>query len=44
VAKAHAGSQLQIVKVTTLEQALQFLGTLGGDVTALGPPPATLRR
>src|SRR5207249_3909047 len=42
-AKAHAGHNLQVIKVETLEQALDALVSIGGDVTALGPPPATLR-
>ncbi|HVF73410.1 MAG TPA: PDZ domain-containing protein [Acidimicrobiales bacterium] len=34
VALSHAGSKLQIVKVATLEEAIQALGRLGGDITA----------
>lgn len=37
-AKAHAG-HLKVIKVATLEEALAALRTLGGDVSALGPPP-----
>jgi PDZ domain-containing protein len=36
----HAGSHLKVIKVTTLEQALDALRSLGGDLSALGPPPA----
>lgn len=43
-AKAHAGKNLKVVKVETLEQALDALRSIGGDVAALGPPPASLRR
>ena len=43
-AKAHAGKNLQVVKVETLEQALTFLQSIGGDIAALGPAPAGLRR
>lgn len=35
-AKARAGSHLKVIKVTTLDEALQALGQLGGDVSALG--------
>ena len=42
-AKAHAGRNLQVIKVANLEDALDVLGSLGGDVAALGPPPATPR-
>jgi len=42
-AQKHAGRDLKIIKVTTLEEALQVLGSIGGDVAALGPPPTTLR-
>jgi Lon-like protease len=37
----HAGSHLKVIKVTTLEQALSALRSLGGDLSALGPPPVT---
>ena len=37
-AKARAGSKLKVVKVGTLEDALQALGRLGGNVAALGKP------
>ncbi|HUR23741.1 MAG TPA: S16 family serine protease [Acidimicrobiales bacterium] len=39
-AKAHAGPHLTIVKVANLEDALEALARLGGDVTALGRPGA----
>jgi len=35
-AKARAGSHLRVIEVATLDQALQALGRLGGDVSALG--------
>lgn len=37
-ARAHAGGRLKVVKVATLEEALDALGRLGGDVSALGAP------
>jgi PDZ domain-containing protein len=37
----HAGSQLKVIKVTNLEDALTALRNLGGDVSAIGPPPTT---
>lgn len=37
----HAGSHLKVIKVTTLEQALSALRSLGGDLSALGPAPVT---
>jgi PDZ domain-containing secreted protein len=40
VARARAGSKLQVVKVSTLEEALAALGREGGDVSGLGPAPA----
>ena len=36
----HAGSQLKVIKVTNLEDALTALRNLGGDLAAIGPPPA----
>jgi Lon-like protease len=36
----HAGSHLKIIQVATLEDAVGALRSLGGDVSALGPPPA----
>ena len=35
-ASARAGKHLKVIKVTTLDEALRALGTLGGDVSALG--------
>jgi PDZ domain-containing protein len=43
-AKAHAGSKLRIIKVATLEQAIDALRSLGGDTSSLPPPPATLQK
>jgi PDZ domain-containing protein len=43
-AKAHAGSRLTVIPVKNLEQALTALNGLGGNVAALGPPPASLQR
>ena len=43
-AKAHAGKNLTVIPVHTLEDALSALRTVGGDTTALGPPPASLQR
>ena len=40
-AKAHAGKHLKVIKVATLDEALQALGALGGDVKDIGPPPTT---
>lgn len=37
-AAAHAGPKLEVVKVTTLDDAIAALARLGGDVSALGPP------
>ena len=36
----HAGADLEIVKVATLDDALAAMARLGGDVTALGGVPA----
>lgn len=36
-ARARAGNRLEVVKVTTLMDAISALGRLGGDVAALGP-------
>ena len=38
-ARAQAGRDVQIVRVTTLEDALVALGREGGDLSALGPAP-----
>ena len=43
IAKARAGRDLQVIKVTTLQDALDALGTLGGDLSALGPLPSGQR-
>ena len=43
VARERAGSGLTVVKVTTLQEALDALGRLGGDLTALGPLAAAPR-
>ena len=42
-ARAHAGSHLRVYRVDTLDDALRVLGSLGGDVAALGPPPRGTR-
>jgi PDZ domain-containing protein len=36
----HAGSHLKVIKVANLGDALVALGSLGGDLSALGPAPA----
>ena len=41
-AKARAGSQVKVIPVCTLEDALIALRSLGGDTSTLGPPPSTL--
>lgn len=38
-AVAHAGTRLKVMKVATLDDAIAALGRVGGDVSALGPPP-----
>ena len=38
-----AGKGLKIIKIHTLEDALAALGTLGGDLSALGPAPQGAR-
>jgi PDZ domain-containing protein len=43
IAKARAGRDLTVIKVTTLQDALDALGRLGGDLSALGPLPAGAR-
>lgn len=40
LARAHAGDKLRVVRVATLEEALQALAQQGGDVSALGPSPS----
>src|SRR5688500_6646014 len=37
VAKRRAGNGLTVIKVSTLQEALDALGSLGGDLSALGP-------
>jgi PDZ domain-containing protein len=37
VAKQHAGPKLKVMKVATVQDALDALGSLGGDLSALGP-------
>ena len=39
IARARAGSDLKVVKVRNLQEALDALADLGGDLTALGPAP-----
>lgn len=39
-ALAHAGASLDVVKVSTLDEAIQVMARLGGDVSALGKGPA----
>jgi PDZ domain-containing protein len=39
-AKAHAGPKLKVFKVATLEEALQAMARLGGDLAAIGAAPA----
>ena len=39
-AKQRAGKRIEVVKVANLNQALDALGKLGGNVAALGPAPA----
>ena len=43
-AKKRAGNSVTVIPVATLEQALSALHNLGGDTTALGPPPASLQK
>ncbi len=42
-AKAHAGPRLQVIRVATIDEALQALGRLGGDLAALAPPTTVKR-
>jgi PDZ domain-containing protein len=44
IAKQRAGTGLTVIKVTTLQEALDALGSLGGDLSALGPTAATGQR
>jgi Lon-like protease len=39
VAMQHAGSHLKVVAVTSLDQALTALGSHGGNISDLPPPP-----
>lgn len=39
-AAAHAGRNLEVMKVTSLDDAIAALARLGGDVSALGPAPS----
>lgn len=39
----HAGKHLKVIRVTSLEDALSALRGLGGDLTAIGPPPTPAR-
>jgi PDZ domain-containing protein len=39
LARRHAGDGLTVLKAGTLEEALAALGSIGGDVVALPPPP-----
>jgi PDZ domain-containing protein len=41
-ARKHAGHRLKIIKVSNLEEALTALRSIGGDLSALGPPPAAV--
>jgi PDZ domain-containing protein len=43
-AKAHAGSKLEVIKVATLDEALQALGRLGGDLASIAPTTTTTVR
>jgi PDZ domain-containing protein len=42
-AEKHAGPTLKVIKVTSIGQALDALKSLGGDLSSLGPPPASYR-
>ncbi len=42
VAQQHAGSKVKVIEVTTLEEALNTLKTLGGDLSGMPPAPAQL--
>ncbi|MGH9125933.1 MAG: PDZ domain-containing protein [Acidimicrobiales bacterium] len=41
-AEAHVGTRVKVIGVANLEQALQAMGSLGGNISALPPAPATL--
>lgn len=38
-ARAHAGSHVKVIEVTTLEEALKALKSLGGDLSGVPPAP-----
>ncbi len=42
-AKSRAGSRLKVFKVETLDAALEVLGGIGGDLSAIGPRPEPAR-
>jgi PDZ domain-containing protein len=42
VAQQHAGSHVKVIEVTTLDEALNALRSLGGDVSGLPSPSAQL--
>jgi PDZ domain-containing protein len=44
VAQQHAGAHVKVIEVTTLDEALNALRTLGGDVSGLPPAPAQLTK
>jgi Lon-like protease len=41
-AQQHAGPKVKVIEVTTLEQALDTMKSLGGDLSGLPPAPAQL--
>lgn len=43
VARQRAGKGIKVIKVTTLQEALDALGSVGGDLTALGTARPGLR-
>lgn len=43
-AVSRAGGELEVVEVSTLEEALAALGRLGGDLSAFGPGPRGAQR
>lgn len=43
VARAHAGSHLKVVKVSTFEQALQAVAANGGSLAGLPPAPPSVK-
>lgn len=42
VAQAHVGPHVKVIAVSTLEQALNVLQSLGGDLSGIPPAPAQL--